>query len=292
MKKQLLATLGVGAIGIASYAATFMQVKTDDGKIVRYDVDHVTEVDFMTEEIIPQDTTPVIPSDTSSSIHPYVDLGLPSGTLWATYNIGATKPEEYGDYFAWGETEPKEVYDWSTYKYAKASGAWDLDSLTKYNFGNYYDGVVDSLSTLLPEDDAATVNWGSEWRMPTNEEQRELWDECYVVWTNSYNGREVRGIIVYKAKSAEDKGEFVGSWQTPSEDYSTSDSHVFFPAAGYRVGSDVSDVGYFGGYWSSSLGEKSEDYARLLRFGEKRAYWDYKYYRSNGFPVRAVRAQK
>lgn len=286
MKKQLLATLGVGAIGIASYAATFMQVVTNDGSIVEYNVENVSEVNFVKKEVVvPQDTTP-------SSNHSYVDLGLPSGTLWATYNIGATKPEEYGDYFAWGETEPKDVYDWSTYKYAKASGAWDLDSLTKYNFGNYYDGVVDSLSTLLPEDDAATVNWGSEWRMPTNEEQRELLDECYVVWTDSYNGREVRGIIVYKAKSAEDKGEFVGSWQTPSEDYSTSDSHVFFPAAGYRGGSDVYLVGSLGGYWSSSLYEKYEYGARYLYFNEKDAFWDDDDYRRSGFPVRAVRAQK
>lgn len=284
MRKQILTTLGVAALGVASYAATFMQVKTKDGEIVKFDVNDVDEVVF--EDA----TTPI--DTTSSSNHEYVDLGLPSGTLWATYNIGATKPEEYGDYFAWGETEPKEVYDWSTYKYAKASGAWDLDSLTKYNFGNYYDGVVDSLSTLLPEDDAATVNWGSEWRMPTNEEQRELLDECYVVWTDSYNGREVRGIIVYKAKSAEDKGEFVGSWQTPSEDYSTSDSHVFFPAAGYRYGSDVRYVGLYGGYWSSSLYEESEDNARYLGFVGKNAYWDYYDDRFNGFPVRAVRAQK
>lgn len=184
------------------------------------------------------------------------------------------------------------MYDWSTYKYAKASGAWYLDSLTKYNFGNYYDGVVDSLSTLLPEDDAATANWGSDWRMPTNEEQRELLDECYVVWTDSYNGSEVRGIIVYKAKSAEDKGEFVGSWQTPSEDYSTSDSHVFFPAAGNRNGSGVRSVGSYGYYWSSSLIEESENNARDLSFSEKDATWyDYDY-RRYGFSVRAVRVQK
>ncbi len=281
MKKQLLATLGVGAIGIASYVATFMQVKTNDGKIVKFDVEDVTEVDFMTEEIIPSDTTPVIPSDTSSSIHSYIDLGLPSGTLWATYNVGATKPEQYGDYFAWGETEPKEVYADSTSKWFNA----DSKIYTKYN-------SEDGLTTLLPEDDAATANWGSEWRMPTNEEQRELLDECYVVWTDSYNGREVRGIIVYKAKSAEDKGEFVGSWQTPSEDYSTSDSHVFFPAAGYRDGSDVSSVGYYGYNWSSSLNEGREGLARYLFFNEEGAYWDYGYDRDGGFPVRAVRAQK
>ncbi len=287
MKKQLLATLGVGAIGIASYAATFMQVVTNDGSIVEYDVENVSEVNFVKKEVVvPQDTTP-------SSNHTYVDLGLPSGTLWATYNIGATKPEEYGDYFAWGETEPKEVYDWSTYKYAKASGAWDLDSLTKYNFGNYYDGVVDSLSTLLPEDDAATANWGSEWRMPTIEEQRELIEECYWVWTNGYNGSDVSGHIVYKAKNENDKGKVSypgGNYE--SEDYSLADAHVFFPAAGYRFGSGVDGVGDDGSYWSSSLLEKSESYARYLDFIEEYAGWNYDSFRRIGFPVRAVRAQK
>ena len=288
MRKQILTIFGVAALGVASYAATFMQVKTKDGEIVKFDVNDVDEV-FFEDVASPVDTTP-------SSNHEYVDLGLPSGTLWATYNIGATKPEEYGDNFAWGETEPKDVYDWSTYKYATLKydsewGEYDWDSITKYNMSGRY-GIIDSLSTLLPEDDAATANWGSEWRMPTNEEQRELLDECYVVWTDSYNGREVRGIIVYKAKSAEDKGEFVGSWQTPSEDYSTSDSHVFSPAAGYRNGSDVFDVGDSGNVWSSSLDEKYEDLARYLSFNEEYADWYGNDYRINGFPVRAVRAQK
>lgn len=265
MKKTILTTLGVAALGIASYATTFMQVVTDDGNTVRYDVDHVTEVNFVEENVIPQDTTPVIPADTTTSDYAYVDLGLPSGTLWATYNVGATKPEEYGDYFAWGETEPKEVYDWSTYKYAKASGAGDLDSVTKYNFGG--PGIIDSLSVLLPEDDAATANWGDEWRMPTIDEQRELVEKC------TYSWEEVNG--VYGAKFTGPNG-----------------NSVFFPAAGYRDGSDVSFVGYYGLYWSSSLDEENEDDARYLIFNEKLADWDYLDYRYSGFPVRAVRAQK
>ena len=194
-----------------------------------------------------------------------MDLGLPSGTLWATYNIGATKPEEYGWYFAWGETEPKDVYDWSTYKYAKASGAYQLDSITKYNMDGYY-GKIDSLSTLLPEDDAATANWGSEWRMPTNEEQRELVEEC------QYQMTEVNG--VYGAK-------FTGK----------NGNSVFFPAAGYRYGSVVSRVGGDGLYWSSSLDEKGEGGARGLDFGGKGTDWGGSG-RGNGFPVRAVRVQK
>ncbi len=89
-------------------------------------------------------------AQTDANGHAYVDLGLPSGTLWATCNIGATKPEEYGDYFAWGETSTKDTYDWTTYKYSKG----DEDELTKYcddsDYGyNYgYNGFTDSLNTL------------------------------------------------------------------------------------------------------------------------------------------------
>lgn len=284
--------MGIAAIGIASYAATFMRVVQTDGNVVEYDVESVSLVDFVNKEI-PTDTIPVIPTDTFVSNHPYVDLGLPSGTLWATYNIGATKPEEYGDYFAWGETEPKEVYDWSTYKYVKASGAYDLDSITKYNMSSWY-GIIDSLSVLLPEDDAATANWGNDWRMPTNDEQMELYENSYMVWTDGYNGTTIRGLIFYKAKSTDDKGEFVGSWQTPSSDYSvSSDAHVFFPAAGYRNGSGVGYEGSIGDYWSSSLLEKRDYDARLLYFiYEENVYWDGSYFRYFGSTVRAVRAKK
>ena len=96
--------------------------------------------------------------------HEYVDLGLPSGTLWATCNVGADTPEGYGDYFAWGETTPKTTYNWNTYKYC--NGGEGLNTLTKYcsdsNFG--YNGFTDNLTVLqLMDDDAATVNWGSGW---------------------------------------------------------------------------------------------------------------------------------
>ncbi len=188
--------------------------------------------------------------------HAYVDLGLPSGTLWATYNVGATKPEEYGDYFAWGETEPKEVYDNITYKWGE--DIWGED-FTKYNFN-------DGLTTLLPEDDAATANWGSEWRMPTNEEQRELVEECQFQMT------EVNG--VYGAK-------FTGK----------NGNSVFFPAAGYRGGSGVYGKGDYGG-WSSSRCEEGESYARYLAFYERGASWNNYFRRFNGFTVRAVRAKK
>lgn len=250
MRRQLLTTLWFTTLSIVSYAATFMQVKTTDGKIVKYDVEGVKEVTFVT--------------DTTSSDHAYVDLGLPSGTLWATCNIGATKPEEFGDYFAWGETETKEIYNWSTYKHCISRDGY-LYSLTKYNSGHYdIPGIIDSLSTLLPEDDAATFNWGNDWRMPTNDEQRELIEECELSWT------EVNG--VYGAK-------FTGK----------NGNSVFFPAAGLRYGSDVYGVDTYGSYWSSSCDE-DEDSAPLLYISIK--IYQAEKSRYYGFPVRAVRSQK
>ena len=104
------------------------------------------------------------PDDHSGTLngHDYVDLGLPSGTLWATCNVGAETPEGYGDYFAWGEIEPKSLYEWSTYKYCHG----DFDQLTKYcqNATYGYDGYTDDLCVLLQMDDAATANWGEGWR--------------------------------------------------------------------------------------------------------------------------------
>ena len=105
----------------------------------------------------------------------YVDLGLPSGLLWATCNVGANHPEDYGFYFAWGETTPKDYYDWNTYQYANGT-SWEDPQLTKYcNVSGYgYNGFIDNLTTLLPEDDAATANCGSGWRMPTKDDFQEL----------------------------------------------------------------------------------------------------------------------
>ncbi len=147
-------------------------------------------------------------------VHPYVDLGLPSGTLWATYNVGATKPEQYadyGDFFAWGDVVPDRDFTWYSYKYGKAQLQWDLYGLTKYNFEGGYPSSIDRLSTLLPEDDAATVSWGVYWRMPTSEELRELIENCEYSWT------EVDG--VYGAKFTGPNG-----------------NSVFFSASGYCEG--------------------------------------------------------
>ena len=165
-------------------------------------------------------------SFTTADDYVYVDLGLPSGLLWATCNVGAEAPEDYGDYFAWSETQPKDTYNWSTYQYCNGS----QNTLTKYcNNSSYgYNGFTDDLTTLLPEDDAATANWGSEWRMPTMEEWQELYNNTTVTWTqqNGVNGR------LFTASNG---------------------NSLFLPAAGCRDGSGFISAGGSGYYWSSSL---------------------------------------
>ena len=122
--------------------------------------------------------------------HEYVDLGLPSGTLWATCNVGADTPEGYGDYFAWGETAPKESYTWQTYRWCNGY----FNTMTKYCTSSDY-GSIDDKTELDPEDDAAYVNWGSSWRIPTTEQQQELRNECTWTWTerNGVSGKLVTG---------------------------------------------------------------------------------------------------
>ena len=164
--------------------------------------------------------------------HEYVDLGLPSGTKWATCNVGASKPEEYGNYYAWGETTPKDYYDWSTYKWCNGS----YDTQTKYNTSSS-SGTVDNKTVLELADDAARANWGGAWRMPTDAEWTELRENCTWTWItkNGVNGYEVKSKI--------------------------NGNSIFLPAAGYRSIDDLDDAGSNGYYWSSSLHTDNDPYA-------------------------------
>lgn len=193
----------------------------------------------------------------SENGHDWVDLGLPSGTKWATCNIGATKPEEFGNYYAWGEVTPKDFYSWETYKYG------NNNQLTRYNTDSRYgrNGFADGKTTLELEDDAAHFNWGGKWTMPTEEQWEELSTQCYWVWTESYDGSGVNGYIVYKAKAEADKGVKVFKDISPLSSYSLSDAHIFLPAAGCRGDGDLVGAGSGGVFWSSSLDADDPGYA-------------------------------
>ena len=201
-------------------------------------------------------TTPAAPA------HEYVDLGLPSGLLWATSNVGADSPEDYGDYFAWGETQPKDYYDWSTYQYCHGNEK----TLTKYcNNSKYgYNGFTDTLTTLLPEDDAATANWRSGWRMPTETEWLELYQKTTNIWTtqNGVNGR------LFTASNG---------------------NSLFLPAAGYLDQDSLKEDGSWSYHWSSSLFMAYSVYARGFHFSSSYSNTGSaaRYY---GRPVRAVRS--
>ncbi|MCQ2192981.1 MAG: InlB B-repeat-containing protein [Paludibacteraceae bacterium] len=194
--------------------------------------------------------------------HDYVELGLPSGTLWATYNVGATKPTEYGDYFAWGETKPKEEYNFRTYKWCKGS----YDSMTKYCTESGF-GFVDKKTVLDSEDDAATANWGGSWRMPTKNEIIELIDGCTWEWIENFQGSGVNGCLGNSKLNG---------------------ASIFLPAAGNRQGTDFEKDGKYGYYWSSSLDKLYPDDAYNLYFSNDGKLHYKAYYRHYGYNVRAV----
>jgi uncharacterized protein (TIGR02145 family) len=183
-----------------------------------------------------------------------VDLGL--SVKWANMNVGATTPEGYGDYFAWGETTTKSIYDWSTYFDTNDGGK----TFTKYNNNG-------GKTVLDPEDDAAHVNWGGSWRMPTKAEWQELHDNCTWTWTTQ------NGINGYKVTSNK-------------EGY--TEKYIFLPAAGNRYDGGLDNVGYSGRYWSSSLDERYSDNAWDLNFNSYRHRLYQGNYRYGGRSVRPV----
>lgn len=190
------------------------------------------------------------PTYTIINGHKFVDLGLPSGLLWARNNVGASTPYADGDYYAWGETEPKSVYSWSTYKWGS--------NPTKYNSS-------DGKTTLEASDDVATVKWGKECRMPSCAEFQELYNKCDWTWKSNYNGAS--GYLV--------KGP--------------NNQTIFLPASGYRDDGGLYGRGSNGYYWSSSLYASNAGYAYYLNFDSGYIYpcyyVDYRYYGRSVRPV-------
>lgn len=237
-------------MGASIASAQTMKIHLSDGTTATYPAERVNYVEFI------EDDTP------GDNVHEYVDLGLPSGLLWATCNVGASSPEDYGDYFAWGETEGdksgKTEFNWSTYKCCNGS----YDTMTKYCTDSYF-GTVDNKTVLELADDAARANWGGSWRMPTKEEQDELRNNCTWTWTtqNGVNGRKVTG---------------------------PNGNSIFLPAAGFRSGSSLYYAGSYGYYWSSSLYTSCSVYAHILDFGSDSVN-RIDFYRYDGLSVRPVR---
>ena len=174
--------------------------------------------------------------------HEYVDLGL--SVMWANRNVGAGTPEDYGDYFAWGEVVPKEIYNWSTYLHCDGTEV----TITKYNTSSSY-GTVDNKTELKAEDDAASVNWGGDWRMPTDEEMTELRENCIWIWTsqNEVNGYKITG---------------------------PNGNSIFLPAGGCYNKNKFLLAGTLGDYWCSSLCEENPNSAYNLDFASNRVEKD------------------
>ena len=180
-----------------------------------------------------------------------IDLGLPSGTLWACCNVGASAPKGYGDHYAWGETNPKSVYNWDTYQYGY------------YNYDEDYSHLVNIGSDIAGTSyDAATANWGAPWRMPSLTQIEELLNNCTSTWTtqNGVYGREFTG---------------------------PNGVTIFLPAAGYRWDGELGNVGSIGYYWSSTLDASHPSGACSLHFYSGSAEWG-NIYRSYGRTVRHV----
>ena len=197
------------------------------------------------------------PRPTTGTLNGYgwVDLGL--SVKWATQNVGASSPSDYGDYFAWGEPRPKSSYTWSN--------CFDcLDGKWNGRWGTYKIGGKTSISPTSGHD-TARENWGGTWRMPTNAEFDELCDKCDWTWTSQggYNGYKVT---------------------------SPNGNSIFLPAAGWREGTGTGTYfkGWYGYYWSSTLSSSDSSRARYLSFDGSSHYTYDLYYRSYGFCVRPV----
>ena len=225
MKYNIFAALLLMLAGVQNASAQKVTLHKAGGEAVEFNISRIDSIAIVGR----YDT------DTKE----FVDLGLPSGTLWATCNIGASKPEGYGYYFAWGETEPKTSYTWGNYKYCEG----EENTLTKYcqDSDNGYQGFTDSRTQLETADDAATAKWGSEWQLPSKAQIEELLNQEY----NKVEMSTQKGVV----------GLLVTS--------KSNGNSIFLPAAGYdnRV-----HVGSWGNYWSRSVYPTTYE-AWYLNFG-------------------------
>ena len=248
--KKIIPFVAAVLFALSAQAQT-VNIHMADGNIVKYFASDVEHVNF----------TRAIPAPEGNEA---VDLGLPSGTKWATMNVGATSVTDPGLYFAWGETtgygsdtSDGRSFDWESYEWGNGT----KDVMTKYN-------AADGKKVLDPEDDAATVNWGSDWRMPTFKEI------CELEYTQ-YNTTDYEWTW-YDGTSKKYEGSSVAGWKVESKKSGTAGNHIFLPAGGQRRNAEIityvddtfseealnyiTQGSSFGLYWSSQL--HKEKYAR------------------------------
>ena len=236
--------------------------------------------------------------DSLAEIHKndWVDLGLPSGLLWGKTNVGGTSAGETNYFYAWGDTACRESdFRWLTYRFTEgdrvpetpsryASQSTDYGKLLKYCTNAEYgkDGLADNLTSLQPEDDAATLSWGTGARIPTSEEWKELKENTTQQWTT------VDGIagMLFKGRNG---------------------NSIFLPAAGYGQDGWLESFGTYGSYWSSTLGDKDMELsnsnhevyaivnasytAKCFDFNSNNHFWFTTSFRYNGLSIRAVRSK-
>lgn len=210
-KKTLIAALLLVVAGVQSALAQRVVIHLSDNHKVRYSLARVDSISFEELEVGDYD---------------FVDMGLPSGTLWADHNVGADNPEESGAHYAWGETEPKEEYSWATYKYCNGTGG----TLTKYCIHSS-NGTVDNITELEAEDDAASTHWGNGWQTPSDAQLDELFSEANTTMEHT----TLNGVNGLKLTSK------------------ANGNTLFFPAAGYYDGAELQQAGVLGWYMSRTL---------------------------------------
>lgn len=250
--------MAIVSLALAVNASDYMRVETIYGRGLNYDVKHVAKIEYVDFLI----------SDISGTVdnYAYVDLGLKSGTLWATMNLDSESDwlGAIGSYFAWGETNKKDAYSYSTYKWCTVDANGDLDEYTKYNNDDTYK-VVDNKSVLELADDAANYFCGEQWSLPTKEDFEELYYGCTWSWVPDYKGR-----AGYLGRSE------------------VNGNTIFFPACGEKDGKEIKTFNKQGGYWTSSHDEKITDNAmcfvfsyNTIKIGTSRRY--------KGLSVRPIR---
>lgn len=243
-KNTLLAAMLLMACSIAN-AQTWLNVKTANGKYHHFEVNESLELTWG-EKMEKEEPAP----------GEAIDLGLPSGTLWASCNVGASTPEEFGSYFAWGETEEKDSFYWSNYKWCNGSE----ESLTKYCSLSKF-GTPDYKYMLDPEDDVAHLKWGGDWRIPSEDELYELFNHC------EFKRFRQKGTNGYKVIGP--NGNF-----------------IFLPDAGSYWQSEYNKLDH--GYWTSSLFIDDPTLVSFLNFDSHEVYKYSFASRVYGLPIRPV----